>query len=73
MDGETNPTKEIGVAAGELYRYLYENGQVSLTKLRKDLPLATGRLDQALGWLARENKLDFTREKRTMLVALKQK
>jgi len=70
---DKNPTKEIGAAAGELYRYLHKNGQVSLTKLRKDLPLATGKLDQALGWLAREDKLDFIRDKRSVFVGLKEK
>ena len=61
---------EIGEAAGEVYRYLHENGQVSITQLRKELPLGRGRVDQAVGWLSRENKIEFIQDKRTTYVSL---
>ena len=61
---------EIGQAAGDVYRYLHDQGQVSITQLRKELPLGRGRVDQAVGWLARENKIEFIQDKRTTYVSL---
>lgn len=66
-----DPTIEIGSAAGEVYRYLHENGEVSMTKLRKELELNGSRVDQALGWLAREEKILLTKDRRTVLVSLR--
>jgi hypothetical protein len=61
---------EIGQASGDVYRYLHDHGQVSVTQLRKELPLGRGRVDQALGWLAREDKIEFIQDKRTTFVSL---
>jgi hypothetical protein len=66
-----DPAIEIGSAAGEVYRYLRENGEVSMTKLRKDVDLNGNRVDQALGWLAREQKILLTKDRRTVLVSLR--
>ncbi len=71
MGTDVDTTLEIGAAAGEVYRYLHENGEVSVSKLRKDLSLSTGRVDQAIGWLAREEKVDFLKDRRTTLIRLK--
>jgi len=66
-----DPTIEIGTAAGEVYRYLHANGEVSMTRLRKDLALNGNRVDQALRWLAREEKTLLTKDRRTTLVSLR--
>lgn len=62
---------EIGSAAGEVYRYLRQNGQVSLSQLRRDVALSRGRVDQAIGWLAREQKLEFIQDKRTTFIGIR--
>jgi hypothetical protein len=61
----------IGTAAGQIYRYLDRKGTASVNQLRKDLPIGRTLLDQAVGWLAREHKLTFTQDKRTLLLSLK--
>lgn len=63
---------EIGTAAGDVYRYLFENGETSLTRLGKALEIPNRRVDQALGWLAREDKVTFTQSKRTTLVSVRE-
>ncbi len=50
---------EIGMTAGKVYRYLASNGPALNTKLKKDLGVDSSLVDQAIGWLARENKLDI--------------
>jgi hypothetical protein len=71
----TKPTivHEIGTAAGHIYKYLHDNGEVSMNRLKKELSteLGRGRVDQALGWLAREEKIRFTLDKRTTRVSLR--
>lgn len=69
---EPKVVHEIGVAAGHVYKYLHDKGEVSMRQLKKDLgpELAGGRVDQALGWLAREEKVQFTLQKRTTRVSL---
>lgn len=63
-------TDQIGMAAGAVWSYLSDNGETTVTALKKaigsaDLVLA------AIGWLAREEKLDFTVSGKTVKVALK--
>ncbi|MDR3111968.1 MAG: winged helix-turn-helix domain-containing protein [Elusimicrobiota bacterium] len=50
---------EIGFAAGEIWKYLSEHGQVTSIKIKISLELSNTMLYLALGWLARENKIDI--------------
>ncbi|MBI5779384.1 MAG: winged helix-turn-helix domain-containing protein [Planctomycetes bacterium] len=51
---------EIGKAAGEVWRYLDKHGNTPLEKVQKDLKnISKDLFQQALGWLARENKVDI--------------
>lgn len=53
-------TKTIGIAAGEIYRFLNKQRQpVTLSTLRKNLSLSSTLLMMGLGWLAREGKLNI--------------
>jgi len=63
--------EEIGKMAGEIWRALEANGETTLAKLKKDLKAASPLFDWAVGWLAREDKIDLTPNKRTTLICLK--
>lgn len=60
----------IGFAAGDIYEFLAENGETAITRLTKEIDHPNRRIDQALGWLARENKVQFTQVKRSTRVDL---
>jgi len=62
---------EIGVAAGKVWGYLSDNGPASVTKLTKDVDVSRELAMQAIGWLAREDKIEFEQVARGRLVRLK--
>jgi hypothetical protein len=50
----------IGDAAGVIWRFLDQQSQpVTLSTLRRSLPLSSTLLMMGLGWLAREDKLNI--------------
>ena len=61
---------EIGSAAGIIWRYLDQHGETSLNKLKRGTKLTDQLLFMGLGWLAREGKLTFVRDKRSLQVAI---
>jgi Winged helix-turn-helix domain (DUF2582) len=63
--------EEIGTMAGAIWHALEANGETSLAKLKKDLQAASPLFDWAVGWLAREDKIDLWLEKRTVRICLK--
>jgi hypothetical protein len=64
-------SEEIGTMAGEIWQALETNGEMTLSKLKKQLNAASPLFDWAIGWLAREDKIMLTTEKRPMRVCLK--
>jgi Winged helix-turn-helix domain (DUF2582) len=64
--------EEIGAAAGAIWRALAGNSGCALPKLRKAVDCKAPVFDWAIGWLAREDKITITREKRSFLVQLKE-
>jgi len=62
---------EIGLAAGAIWRKLNEEGEMVITRLKRKSGLSISMFYLGLGWLAREDKLNFRREKRTIYVSLK--
>jgi hypothetical protein len=64
--------EEIGTAAGAIWRALADDGECTLPKLRKRVDCKAPVFDWAIGWLAREDKITITREKRSFLVHLKE-
>lgn len=65
--------EKIGHAAGDIYRYLSTNGENTTTTLKKDLELDDANLvGFALGWLAREGKVQFRMKGKTTYVSLSQ-
>ena len=46
--------------AGKIWEYLNENGEVTTKKMNKDLGLNENFTSMGLGWLAREDKVNFS-------------
>ncbi len=61
---------EIGNAAGIIWRCLDQHGGMSLSRLKRETHLTDQLLFMGLGWLAREGKLAFIKDKRSLQVAL---
>jgi len=49
----------IGDAAGKIWKYLDKNGEASVSKITKETGLARNDVQRAIGWLAKENNLNF--------------
>ena len=47
----------IGANAGSVWNALHENGELDLTKLKKETKLSEVEILAAIGWLAREGKV----------------
>ena len=63
--------EQIGSIAGAVWHTLEENGQMSLAKLEKEIDAKHDIVMQAVGWLAREGKVEIEKTKRGRLVRLK--
>ncbi|MBZ5660512.1 MAG: winged helix-turn-helix domain-containing protein [Acidobacteriia bacterium] len=63
--------EEIGKLAGSIWHALAANGEMTLAKLKKEVGAEAPVFDWAIGWLAREDKIVLTREKRTTRACLK--
>jgi len=48
---------EIGFAAGDVYRFIEANGPSTLTQVKKGTGRDNAAICQAIGWLAREDKV----------------
>src|ERR1700733_7607340 len=57
-------------AAGKTWRFLGQNGQTNVSQLAKSLKEKDEVILQALGWLAREDKIDYTIKNRRTFVSL---
>jgi hypothetical protein len=64
--------EEIGTTAGAIWQALAGGGASTLPKLRKNVNGQAPVFDWAIGWLAREDKITITREKRSFVVHLKE-
>ena len=54
---------EIGEAAGKVWTYLNDTGEVPVPTLLKQVGLPRDMAHRAIGWLAREGKLQFDNAK----------
>jgi hypothetical protein len=63
--------QQIGETAGAVWHTLDRQGPLSLTKLVKAVGTHRDLVMQAVGWLAREGKVDLIDTKRGRAVALK--
>ena len=61
----------IGETAGKIYRGLEKNGAMETALLQKEINVPDSALfNQALGWLAREDKIDFLKKGKTWAISL---
>lgn len=60
---ETNLTDSIGINAGLLWKALYESSDKNISELLKDTNIKKEEIYEALGWLAREDKIDIAIKK----------
>jgi len=61
---------EIGEAAGQIWRWLKENGEATVARLKQDTKLTEPLVYMGIGWLAREGKIELIKDKRTVKVVL---
>ena len=62
--------EEIGTTAGAIWKILHAKGELTLYQLKKQTKAEAPVFDWAIGWLARENKIAFTQQKRSIRVRL---
>ncbi|MEW4564111.1 winged helix-turn-helix domain-containing protein [Bremerella sp. JC770] len=62
--------QKIGETSGQVWAYLSTEGPVTITKLTKEVGEKKDVVLQAVGWLARENKLFFFEKGRNKLIGL---
>jgi hypothetical protein len=66
-----DPVAQIGDTAGLVWRQLTDSGPMSMAKLVKAVGEPRDTVMQAIGWLAREDKLQIEENSRTRIIALK--
>jgi hypothetical protein len=62
--------QSIGETAGEVWQYLKEHDGITLTTLVRAIGQPSEGVLMAVGWLAREGKLELSQEKRTITIRL---
>jgi hypothetical protein len=63
--------KTIGETAGLVWQFLRSNGESSLSALEKGVKAPKSIVSMAVGWLAREGKIQVKDEKRTVRISLR--
>jgi len=61
---------QIGEVAGEVWQLLNDSGPLSMTQVIKQVDAPRDTVMQALGWLAREDKIQIEEEGRRKTVEL---
>jgi hypothetical protein len=64
-------TAKVGEAAGKVWHTLKNDGEMSAAQLKKATGTDDKTLWMALGWLAREDKVNFNQVKNTLKIGLK--
>lgn len=64
-------TWTIGETAGQVWQYLKEHGRANLSDLERQIDAPNRMIQMAVGWLAREDKVELAKEKNAVLVWLK--
>ena len=52
--------ENIGINAGKIWQYLEQNGESKIVRVKRELKLSSCELYLALGWLAREGKVNIS-------------
>jgi len=67
-----NMVTSIGVTAGKIWQQLDAKGESTVAKLKKAVDADTFSVNAAIGWLAREDKVELTKSGNTIKVRLKE-
>ena len=67
----TSCTTEIGATSGAVWKLLSEKGPMDLAKLVKAVGEPRDAVMQAIGWLAREDKIIFEDNGRKRIILLR--
>ncbi len=62
----------IGETAGRVWNFLQSNGESTLTGIEKGVEAPKAMVSMALGWLAREGKIQVKDEKRAVRFSLRE-
>ncbi len=62
---------QVGEIAGKVWMFLKQNGESNLNQLKKGIKADPNVTLQAIGWLAREDKLRIEKKGRFVTYALK--
>ncbi|MBN1852771.1 MAG: winged helix-turn-helix domain-containing protein [Pirellulales bacterium] len=68
---QTWSNDQIGKTAGIIWLKLEEEGGLSLAALKKEVQAPSDLVLAAIGWLAREDKLEFVSSGRSVTVSLR--
>jgi len=60
----------VGETAGKVWHFLKQNGKTNLTELERQIDSPKLQTYLALGWLAREGKVDLSQERQKTQVWL---
>jgi Winged helix-turn-helix domain (DUF2582) len=66
-----NCISQIGETAGDIWHLLDTKGSLTITKLVKEVDAPRDTIMQALGWLAREEKINIEEDARTRVISLR--
>lgn len=66
-----NSTAKIGETAGHVWHALHDHGPIAVSKLVKLVDAPRDVVQQAIGWLAREDKIDIEDRGRTKVISLR--
>ena len=61
---------KIGDNAGKIWETLNANGSMSVAQVKKKTTLSDPETNMAIGWLAREEKVSFTKKGKSINIAL---
>jgi len=64
--------EQIGEAAGAVWKTLADNGPMTMAKLVKAVGSPRDLVMQAVGWLAREDKVTIEEDRHSRIVSLRQ-
>jgi hypothetical protein len=61
---------DVGINAGVIWHLLSEKGTLNFDQIKKSTNLEVYEVMLALGWLSRENKINFSEKGKEMYVSL---
>ncbi len=62
----------IGETAGKVWKFLRQQGEANLNQIKKNVKADPNLILQAIGWLAREDKLVVEKKDRYITYSLKE-